>query len=718
MKNTLLLLLFSISVIGSKAQNGKELISVTDMAKIKQIRSAVLSHNGKMVALMVNSVITDENDKKEYAYRNQIYVVPADGSSPAHELTSIAYNSGQQVWSPDDSQLAFTRITKGKTQVFLLPLSGGEPVQLTYDPHGASYPQWSPDGSKILYSVNLSYPEMLKDSVLNPGNKAPYWTLERPGFKTNLQTNKAKTNPNGNWDEIRNYLNQDEADNRVKVFNKLNFEGEASTEPNFNFGGYMIIDAKVGAKEKPLTFGFHNYTGAVFTPDSKNIIFSSAADSSANPDRGKESAIYMLPIAGGAIKPLLSEVGLSLSNGGVSPNGRYLVYQVSKEMQINIPQLMVYNFENPSKKLTIPMDRNVGTTAWSADSKTLYFTAQSNGAIPIYKISMATLKPERLSSFDAGMNTLDIGKTQMVYAKTEVANPSELYIADLDNKSPKRLTNLNTEWLKNKQLSFPEKKYYTNSKGMKVEYWVMKPANFDPAKKYPVMLQIHGGPTAMWGPGEATMWHEYQFFCAHGYGVVYSNPRGSGGYGIDFLKANYRDWGTGPMEDVTAALDGALAEGWGDKDKTVATGGSYAGYLTAWLAGHTKRFAAISSQRGVYDLSTFFGEGNAWQLVPVYFGGYPWEEKIRPILTEESPFTYVGQITTPYQMIHGETDLRTGIVQGEMMYKALKVLNRPVEYIQHPGGTHELVRSGPVRQRIDQMLRIYEFFGRYITPAN
>ena len=143
------------------------------------------------------------------------------------------------------------------------------------------------------------------------------------------------------------------------------------------------------------------------------------------------------------------------------------------------------------------------------------------------------------------------------------------------------------------------------------------------------------------------------------------------------------------------------------------TGGSYAGYLTAWIVSHDNRFAAASAQRGVYDLPTFFGEGNAWRLVPNYFGGYPWEDKIEPILKRESPFSYVDQINTPFLIFHGENDLRTGVIQSEMMYKALKVLNKPVEYVRHPGATHELSRSGNVRQRIDQMLRIYEFFERY-----
>ncbi|HWZ15581.1 MAG TPA: S9 family peptidase [Mucilaginibacter sp.] len=714
MKKSLLSLFLILSSFIGKAQNGSQLITVTDMTRIKQLSSASLSHNGTEVAFAVTSVEPDEAAKGEYVYRTQIWLVPADGSAEARPLTSAAVNSTQPVWSPNDGQIAFARVVKGKSQIFLLSLNGGEPVQLTNDPHGALSPQWSPDGRHILYTVHLSYPEMLKDSVLNPHQAVPYWALETPGFKNNLPLSKTKPNPNGDLDAIRAFLKQDEADNKVKVFNKLNFEGEASTEPNFSFNHYFIIDTRAGAKAMPLTSGFHSYAGAVFTPDSREIILAAQADTALNPDRSLSSAVYSIPVSGGVLKPVVAEDGMMLSNGPLSPNGKYLIYFSAKRAQIDIPQMVIYDLQS-GKKQTVQVDRSVTGMVWSPDSKDLYYTAQSNGGIPIYKVNMATLKTEQLGTYDEGLSSLDVGKKQLVYVKTEVANPFELYASDLNNRSAKRLTSFNAEWLKDKKLSFPEKKYYTNSKGLKVEYWVMKPTNFDPTKKYPVMLQIHGGPTAMWGPGENTMWHEFQYFCAQGYGVVYSNPRGSGGYGIDFLKANYRDWGTGPSEDVLAALDGALAEGWGDSRRTVATGGSYAGYLTGWLAGHTKRFAAISSQRGVYDLTTFFGEGNAWILVPMYFGGYPWDDNIKPILARESPFTYVNQITTPYLMLHGETDLRTGIVQGEMMYKALKVLNRPVEYVQHPGATHELVRSGNVRQRIDQMLRIYEFFERYIT---
>jgi len=302
----------------------------------------------------------------------------------------------------------------------------------------------------------------------------------------------------------------------------------------------------------------------------------------------------------------------------------------------------------------------------------------------------------------------------VLYAKTEVANPSELYRADLSFKNETQLSHHNTDWVKTRALSYPEKRILTNSKGQTIDYWIMKPTFLDNGKKYPLLLQMHGGPTAMWGPGEASMWHEFQFFCSQGYGIVYANPRGSGGYGVDFMKANYRDWGTGPAEDVLAAATEAAKEAWVDTSRQVITGGSYAGYLTAWIVGHDNRFKAAFAQRGVYELTTFMGEGNAWRLVPGYFGGYPWEEEAAASMRANSPQTFVQNINTPLLIKHGENDLRTGVIQSELLYKSLKILGKDVEYVRMPGATHELSRSGSPRQRLDRILRIYEFFERYV----
>jgi dipeptidyl aminopeptidase/acylaminoacyl peptidase len=399
----------------------------------------------------------------------------------------------------------------------------------------------------------------------------------------------------------------------------------------------------------------------------------------------------------------------------ISPSGKWLAFQFGNTSFVDVPQLAIMPVNGASKDIqTLPFDRNKAGLIWSIDEQWIYFTAQSNGGQPLYRINISSKKAEALSDFNTGILAFDLNKNQIIYVKTEVSNPSELYASDASLKKSNRISNFNTGWLANKQLSFPEKKSFVNEKGMTVEYWVMKPINYEAGKKYPAILDIHGGPSAMWGPGELSMWHEFQYYAAKGYAVVYGNPRGSGGYGANFLRGNINDWGTGPTYDAMTYLDKSVELGFIDTARLAVTGGSYAGYLVAWIVGHDQRFKAACSQRGVYDLSTFFGEGNAWRLVPNYFGGYPWQTATKAILERESPITYVENMHTPYIIFHGESDLRTGVIQGEMLYRSLKVLGRTVEYVRHPGATHELTRTGNNRQRIDQMLRTMEFFERYI----
>ncbi len=216
----------------------------------------------------------------------------------------------------------------------------------------------------------------------------------------------------------------------------------------------------------------------------------------------------------------------------------------------------------------------------------------------------------------------------------------------------------------------------------------------------------------MWGPGEPTMWHEFQFMAANGYFVLYTNPRGSDGYGRQFKSVIERAWGDGPMQDVLTAVDTIVQRGVVDQERMVVTGGSYAGYLTAYLVGHDHRFKAAVAQRGVYDLATFFGEGNAWRLVPWEFKAYPWEDP--DILRKESPITYAPEIRTPLLIMHADRDLRTGVSQSEMLYRTLKVLQRPVEYVRYPREGHDLSRTGEPLLRIDRLLRMVDFFDRHL----
>ncbi len=701
-------------VRGLFAQNGKEKVVVTDLTRIKQIGSISIAPDGKKAIYSLRTIEPNEENKLEYDYRTHLYLTDFQ---EVKQITRGSESVAGASWSPNSKQIAFARNIKGKSQIFVMPLDGGEAFQLTDIKYGASNPNWSKDGSKITFSVGLSLTELLKDSVLNPSKGVPAWSLEKPGFKNNefLKPSKGiKPNPDGTIDEIRAYLDKDVEDKKAKVFNRLTFQGEATTQPELQFNHIFVIDAKEGAKATPITSGFTSYNGGVWL-QSGQIIAISDLDSMQHPDREQDNKVLIMNANGSNKKMFLGEKGKSIGGVAFSKDNKNIAYLKSTSQGVNIGELFIANADG-SNAQAIKFDRAVGSISWSKDSKFLYFTAQSNGGQPIYRVDVSTKKIEQLTDFDSGILGFDISTEKILYSKTEVSNPNELFVADLDMKNAVKLTSVN-DWVKNKALSFPEKRIYTNSKGQKVEYWIMKPSNFESGKKYPLLLNMHGGPTAMWGPGEFSMWHEHQYFCSQGYGVVYANPRGSGGYGLDFLRANIKDWGTGPAEDVLAAESDAAKLAWVDTSRQVITGGSYAGYLTAWIVGHDHRFKAAFAQRGVYDLTTFLGEGNAWRLIPSYFN-FPWNDKTEGILESNSPYTFVDKIRTPLLIKHGENDLRTGPIQSEMMYKSMKIMGKEVEYVRMPGATHELSRTGNVRQRIDRMLRIYEFFERFISPTS
>ena len=714
----LIIFLFAIEV---SAQT-KQPILVTDMLKIKTISSVTLTEDGSKAAFTVTSIEPESDSAKwEYKYTTQLWMISTEGGSAPVQLTFSKEGASQPAWNPDGKRLAFVRTVDGRPQIFILSLSGGESQQLTRFKYGASAPKWSPDGKQIAFAASLRPRDLMNDSIINPGRKVPAWSMEKPGFNKNeqLRSSSAKPNPDGNINEVRAYLDLNANDRKATVLNKLNFQNETDISSEMNFNHFFIVDAQPNALPVAITRGFYRYNNLQFTPDGKQFIFNGDIDSTEHPDRSQESEIFIANKDGSNLKMLLGKKGITYNGALLSNDGKWIAFQYGKTNHVSVPTLALMPVNGSEKDIiNIQFDRNVGNAVWSKDDQNIYFTAQSNGGTPLYKLDVKSKQVKQLTDFNSGVLSFDLISDKLVYVKTEVVNPNELYLADANVINSKKLTSFNEGWLKQKHISLPEKHTFTNTVGQTVEYWVMKPVGYQAGKKYPLLLEIHGGPSAMWGPGELSMWHEYQYFCGKGYGVIYCNPRGSGGYGENFLRANIKDWGGGPTSDVLTALDKAVAEGWADTSKLMVTGGSYAGYLVAWIIGHDKRFKAACSQRGVYDLSTFFGEGNAWRLVPNYFGGYPWEPEAKAILQRESPITYVQNITTPYIIFHGDNDRRTGFVEGEMLYRSLKVLGRPVEYVRHPNATHEITRSGNNRQRIDQMLRTWEFFERWINSPS
>jgi dipeptidyl aminopeptidase/acylaminoacyl peptidase len=686
-------------------------IQVTDLSLINTVQNMQASKDGTVIIYSLKTMEPNKENPLEYDYNTQLWQLQG---TVYKQITFGSESIAAFDLSPNGQQIAFVRSVKGKGQVFLLNLNGGEAQQITDCKYSIGTVQWQPTGTKLLLGTTVGLEALLKDSTLNTQKQQPRWAAEKPGFKDNSHffTNpNTKPNPNGSLAEIRAYLQKNEEDKKAKVFNSLRFQTESGTDPELYFNLYLTINASAFSKIEPLLFGFQNYTQAIWSVSGQSIYYVSNLDPTTHPSRVQDQAIYNFDLKTQKNQLIIGKKGSTYQLAAVSEDGLQLAINHQPSQGVNFGQLAIMNSDG-SDFVNLNFDRSATDIQWSTNSQNLYFTAPANGAQPLYNYHLKEKKIKQLSDNDSGITKYTLAGNAIIYAKTNIANPSEIYTNSTTFTAEKPLTQHNS-WLKDRQLSLAKKSSFKNNLGQEIDYWIMPPTGLKPGQKYPLLLNMHGGPTAMWGPGEQSMWHEHQYFCAQGYGVVYANPRGSGGYGLAFQQANTRDWGTGPAADVLQACTLASRQPWVDSSQLVLTGGSYAGYLTAWIVGHDHRFKAAFAQRGVYELSTFMGEGNAWALVPNYFG-LPWQPADKAILDRESPYSYVKDIKTPLLIKHGENDLRTGVIQSEMLYKSMKYLNKEVEYVRMPGGTHELSRTGNVHQRIDRILRMHEFFQRYI----
>ena len=703
------LLLFS-SYFSIAQQNTLKPIEVTDMLKIKTIGKPQISPDGLHVLFSIMEIKDDVDKKGDFTYVTQLYLGEIKSKS-YRALTSGKYSISSPSWSPDGRSILFSRDVGNKSQAYIMKLNGGEPMALTASLRDVMNSVWSKDGQFIFYQERKSMKEYLLDSLNNPSKLIPSWNIEKPKLDANVYVGSSKVNPNGNLKEVRAYLYQNEKDKKAKVINRLNFQEETTTTGEFPIN--LLFKIAVNGSSKPVLINnpYELWTEWIETP--KGILAIIPVDSLAHPDRVLDHKIVLYNRSNNQYRTLIEKKGFTYSSINLSPDSNWLTYVETSTTIVRNGTLKILNLTN-SAIIDVPMDRVITQIKWTENNENIYFTAQDRGGVPIFVFNLKAKKVKQITPEVDGVLGFDVKDENLIYSKTCIDNPSELYVNDLQGTSESIFTTENSTWLAGKSISKPIKKSFVNKKGQRVDYWLMKPMNYQSGTQYPLVVEIHGGPSAMWGTGEASMWHEFQYYASKGMGVVYGNPRGSGGYGTEFLAANVKDWGAGPMADIMEMTDLAVNEGWVDTTQLAVTGGSYAGYLVTWMLGHTNRFKVACSQRGVYELSTFLGEGNAWRLNPRYFGGYPWEKTTRVILDRESPLTYVQNIRTPLIIFHGENDLRTGVIGSEMLYKSLKILGRDVEYVRHPEASHEITRAGNNRQRIDQMLRTYEFFSRYL----
>ena len=721
---------------------GDGLIGVQDLLQVKELSAPVLSPDGSQVVYTVRSIEERADKPGDYLYHTQLWLAATDGRSPPRQLTRGDANAFSPAWHPSGDRLAFVRAERDrKPQIWVLPLpgsGGGEAYPLTHYSLGAGNPKWSPDGTLLLFSATLSLWDARRElEILNPKAKPPPFG-ERPGRQFGDTANwgdkrrrdpksgdseaSVAPKPDGNLQEQREWLAKNEAETNPVVTTRLDFLGEQDLEATETFTHLYTINAEDPGTPVPLTPNLASYQDAVWYPSAAGlqVLFSGEANVSEHPDRILERDLWVVNANGSPSKRLLHDDQYAYTAPQLSPDGSMIAF-----LGINLNDAgyghtllcMLPTRGGPRRFLTTRLDRSVRQFRWAPDSQSLYFVVAEKGAQLLCRVPAGGGKIERLTNYQQGILDFDVRSSGIAAVITKPSNPAELFFLNAKGEDVATLTTHNSEWLQGKAIAKVERRDINTPDGLLIDAWVMKPPNLEGNRRCPLLVEIHGGPQGMWGPGDASMWHEFQYFAARGYGIVYCNPRGSSGYGYAFQHENYQNWGPGPGQDVLAAASYAANLTWIDPTRQVVTGGSYGGYLTVWIIAQDHRFKAAVAQRGVYELSIFFGEGNAWRLVPYHFGGYPWQPDIRALLNAQSPLSHVTKITTPLLISQGETDLRAGVIQSEMLYKSMKVIGCPVEYVRYPGASHELSRSGDPKQRIDRLVRMDEFFQRFIGPV-
>lgn len=760
-------------MVTASAIRAAEPIVTTDLLRIRSVSSIDVTRDGSRAVFVVRSIATIQPERPTdaapqspatpvagrpgattapdwsatqptYKYQSHLFLLDLSTlNAVPRQITFGDRRDGSPRFSPDGKRIAFMREKEAvagarpapqsraaredehTSQIWILPVDGGEARQLTDFPRGCDSPVWSPDGRRILVAGNVPLDEL---------EGVPPWPMERPKrtWKDAPLPAGIQPRPDGTREQIRAWLERNAEQLNPNVIDRLEFQGEQDLRGLMRFQHLYVIEPEApSASASPITpqaarritNGFFDHAEPAFMPDGQSVVYVSKKPIDLHLDRVLPTSLWRVNIDGGNDHQLLNLDGWTLNSPKPSRDGSVVAFTATKLDEPAFRQTQLGFASIKGKTASDPVwltDEatflgSVNDFEWMQTQPALVFNTAMRGGFPLMTVSPGTIQPATLvgesDGKTAGVNVFGIGGGAMVYSVTCVANPCVLKVRDA--RGERTVYDLNP-WVNAKTLSSPVEATLTRPDGTKIQYWLMEPTNREPGRRYPLVLEMHGGPATMWGPGEFTTWHEFQLLCSWGFGVVYSNPRGSGGYGYEFQKKNFQDWGEGPGGDVLATVDEAVLKDWVDRERLVITGGSYAGYLTVWVVAHDNRFKAAVAQRGVYDFNAFFGEGNAWRLVGWAMGGAPYDPRFKQAIERNNIWTHVQRIKTPLLIKHGDNDLRTGVSQSQMLYRALKDMNKPVEYVRYPNVGHELSRSGDPMQRMDRLDRIIEFFERYV----
>jgi dipeptidyl aminopeptidase/acylaminoacyl peptidase len=709
-----LLLMIAICLPVVSLAADKRMIAETDIFKFVWIADPQISPDGSRIAY-ARVWVNQKSDR----YETSLWVASTGGGSP-RQLTAGPRDSSPR-WSPDSKTLAFTRSVEkdGRPQppqIYLMSFDGGEAQPITEMPRGAGGIAWSPDGKTIAFQSS-------DDGKKKPdAEKAP---------------NPEKAEKSEKPDSAESKEKPPEHTSDVRVITKAiyRYNGPGYLNPQFKSHIWTVSAVAAPgetAKPKQITRGNFDEEGMSWSPDGSRIYFEAdrAAESYYESPR---TDLYSVAVDGSDEKKALSFEG-GMGGYSFSNDGKRIAFGgvLSEKPVPSYKQPDLFVVENAAgakpKNLTAsydfdigggiggdqhaPRGGNPGDVIWSKDDRYLYVNVAEHGRANLARIEAATGKVEPLTTGNHEIvsytATRDASKMAMVISTS--TNIGDLFWLDTASGKLTQVTKINDELFSQLNITEPEEIWYTSFDGKKIQAWIQKPPNFDPSKKYPLILEIHGGPHAAYG---FAFTHEFQWMAAKGYVVLYANPRGSTSYGQEFGNVIQYNYPGDDYKDLMAGVDEILKRGYIDEKKLGVTGGSGGGVLTNWTVGHTQRFAAAVSQRSIADWAGFWYTADFTLFTPSWFRGAPWEDP--QDFAKRSPITYVKNITTPMMFIEGEADWRTPPGEGgEIMFRALKYRRIPTVMVRFPNESHELSRSGGPWHRVERLQHIVNWFDKYL----
>jgi len=674
------LCLFSMSSVAQQPSAPPRPITIADYFQIREVHDPQISPDARWVAYTVTSPNV-EKDKSE----SRIWMVASSGGE-AIALTSESVSSSHARWSPDGKWLAFLSARdEGKTQVWLLNRLGGEAQKLTDTPQDVDDFVWSPDSTRLALVLRDPADDELEAAKNNKDNDK-----DKAAVPADSDKEKKSKTPKP-WVIDRLQFKVDEVgylDRRRK---------------------HLYVFTLAGKSLMQITSGDYDDDDPAWSPDGKLIAFSSNR-SKPDPDATYNKDIWTISADNtdkGAHPTQVTTNPGDDSSPSWSSDGKWIAYSTQVD-----PKLFQYATKHiaispasggEAKVLTLPLDRMSNDPRFSPDGKSIYFIADDDGAQILCHVNLADGKITRPISGRFILYSYSLAKSGEIAAQIAFADrPDEIYLPQSGKLD--RITHTNDALFSRLKLSQPEYVKFKSKDGTMVAGYLYKPIDYVPGKKYPTLLRPHGGP----------VWSYYaefaqfaQLFAANGYAVLFPNPRGSSGYGQDFCKAIWADWGNKDYQDDMAMVDYAIEKGIADPDKLGVGGWSYGGISTDFIIGQTTRFKAAISGAGAAEFTSLYGHD---QYQRDYFTelGYPWENKA--LWEKLAPFYRVRNITTPALFMGGNQDWNVPVLGGEQMYQALKALGRETALVVYPGEFHEFATPSHITDRYARYLAWYNHY--------